>query len=460
MSFIARPIRRAPMRDPCVPSRGSGVAASRGERRQAGWRRRAAVMALVPVAAAALAVPTPSRAHPDAGWDDGFFIASGDGDYRTRFTALFQADARFFLNDSDETHVDQFFLRRLDLGVTGTLHRVFDYRLRVAAAGGRARALDAWLELKLARSARLRVGKLIPPVGLELGQANAATLFAERGLQSILVPVLDVGLMLSGDVGVVSYALAVLDGAPDGAVAEGDASDGKTVVARVFATPFARSGFSLLHRLGIHGAVSYGDERGSGSELPAYRTAGQEVFFSYVRGKAGAALDVTPTAIADGPHVRWVAGVSFYRGELGVLGEWVRSAQRVRLDAVRDDARHTGWNVSASWTLTGEEASFQGIVPKDHFNPARGTWGAVELAVRANGFSTARSVFESGLAEAYRSARRALALGAGVNWWLSRQVRITVDYEETRFDGGAGTYAMVRDRATERVLLGRVQTSL
>jgi phosphate-selective porin OprO/OprP len=419
-------------------------------------------VALVPVAAAALAVPAPSGADSAAGWDDGFFIASDDGDYRIHFTSLVQVDARFFLNDSDGIHIDQFYLRRLDLGVTGTVHRVFDYRLRVAAAGGRARALDAWLELKLARSARLRVGKLIPPVGLELAQSNAATLFAERGLQSNLVPVLDVGLMLSGDVGVASYALAVLDGAPDGAIVEGDTFDGKTVVARVFATPFARGGFSLLHRLGVHGAVSYGDERGSaaGSELPVYRTAGQEVFFSYVRGETGGALDVTRSAIADGPHVRWVAGVSFYRGALGVLGEWGRSEQRVRLDAVRDDAHHTGWNVSASWTLTGEEASFQGIVPKDRFDPARGTWGAVELAVRVNGFSTARSVFESGLAEAHRSARRAFAMGAGVNWWLSRQVRITLDYEETRFDGGAGTFAIVRDRATERVLLGRVQMSL
>ena len=46
-------------------------------------------------------------------------------------------------------------------------------------------------------------------------------------------------------------------------------------------------------------------------------------------------------------------------------------------------------------------------------------------------------------------------MGAGVNWYLNRNVRVSLDYETTRFEGGAA----VGDRADEDVIFTRFQVS-
>jgi phosphate-selective porin OprO/OprP len=50
------------------------------------------------------------------------------------------------------------------------------------------------------------------------------------------------------------------------------------------------------------------------------------------------------------------------------------------------------------------------------------------------------------------AARRARAAGIGVNWYLNANVKWSVDYELTKFDGGAAT----GDRADEKAYLTRI----
>jgi phosphate-selective porin OprO/OprP len=51
------------------------------------------------------------------------------------------------------------------------------------------------------------------------------------------------------------------------------------------------------------------------------------------------------------------------------------------------------------------------------------------------------------------SARKATAWALGLNWYLNENLRWTLDYERTRFDGGATGGA---DRKDEDALLLRV----
>ena len=53
-----------------------------------------------------------------------------------------------------------------------------------------------------------------------------------------------------------------------------------------------------------------------------------------------------------------------------------------------------------------------------------------------------------------KSARKAKGWGAGFNWYLNRNIRIALDYEQTRFEGGAAGGA---DRPNEKVLFNRFQ---
>ena len=53
------------------------------------------------------------------------------------------------------------------------------------------------------------------------------------------------------------------------------------------------------------------------------------------------------------------------------------------------------------------------------------------------------------------AARAAHAVGVGINWYLNRILRISLDYGNTNFEGGAAH----GNRASERALLERFQVN-
>lgn len=57
------------------------------------------------------------------------------------------------------------------------------------------------------------------------------------------------------------------------------------------------------------------------------------------------------------------------------------------------------------------------------------------------------------LADPAKSAGRARSWGAGVNWHLNRSVKLALDYERTKFKGGAAG----GDRESEGAVLSRLQ---
>ena len=66
------------------------------------------------------------------------------------------------------------------------------------------------------------------------------------------------------------------------------------------------------------------------------------------------------------------------------------------------------------------------------------------------------ATFTGGFADPARSVRAATAWGAGVNWIWNGNVKCALDYERTRFDGGA---AGTSDRPVEKSLQARLQLS-
>lgn len=107
--------------------------------------------------------------------------------------------------------------------------------------------------------------------------------------------------------------------------------------------------------------------------------------------------------------------------------------------------------------LTGDDrASFTGVRPAKPFDPAKGQWGAVELAARVNGLEVDEDTVAAGLVDPSRSVRDAFAWAVGINWHLTRNVKQVLDYERTRFTGGAAGGA---DRDDESALFIRTQIS-
>jgi phosphate-selective porin OprO and OprP len=379
---------------------------------------------------------------------DGFSIKTADGKFALRLRGLIQTDGRFFLSDSGNAVVNSFFLRRARPILEGTLWKYLEFRLQPDFGQGQTLLFDAYSDLKLAPVFAVRVGKFKPPVGLERLQSAADIVFAERALPTNLVPNRDVGLQLSGDIagGVLAYQVGVFNGVPDLANGDADTYDAKDFAGRLFLQPFHRG---RLQGLGVGVAGSTGIERGTAllPALPSYRTPGQQTFFRY---RSDGTLP--NTTFADGNRRRLVPQAYFYRGPLGLLGEYATSRQDVRRGVATATLEHTAWQITGSFFVTGEKASFKSAAPKHPFDPAAHAFGALELTARYSELSVDTAAFPL-YANPASSARKAKAWAVGANWYLARAIKFVLDYEHTTFSGGAAP----GDRRAENFVASRVQ---
>ncbi len=375
---------------------------------------------------------------------DGFVIQSESGEYRLQLRGYAHFDGRFFSGDEGALAVDTFVVRRARPILQGSLGKYVEFNLMPDFGGGTTVLQDAWVDFKLSPKLKLRAGKYKSPVGLERLQSATAINFVERAFPTAIVPNRDLGLMLHGDLagGVVSYAAAVLNGAPDGGNLDLDLADGKDIAGRIFLSPF-KKGESALKGLGFGIAGTTGKQTGA---LPAYRSGGQVSVVTIVTG-----------ITADGTRTRFSPQLSFYSGPFGLLAEYAQSQSKVkRADGARFDLDASAWQATASIALTGDKASYGGLRPTKPFDPSKGQWGALELAARVHRLEVGADSVSDGLIDVTRSAREISAWAVGLNWSLTRNLKQVADFEHVSFKGGAAGGA---DRESENIVFIRTQLS-
>lgn len=382
---------------------------------------------------------------------DGFSIKAPDDSFRLKIRGLVQADGRFFTdNQKDNSTTDTFTVRRARLIFDGTVGKIFDFYIMPDFGSGQSTLVDAYGEFKFAPAFKLRGGKYKAPLGLERLQSDSVANFIETGLPSNLLPNREVGFQLSGDVlgESVNYAVGVFNGTADLASSnaqDADNNNDKDVVGRIFAQPFKNNGPESLKGLGVGIAGSYGHKEGS--TTPTYKSPGQVNIFSY------------SSTTADGPHIRVSPQAYFYKGSLGLIGEYAVSEQKVVRTSggvpIRDSFSNKAWQISGNYVLTGELASYKGITPLTSFDLSKGTWGAFEAVGRFGQLDIDNSIFDNGFASINTSVTKANAWGAGLNWYPHKNVRLSLDFEQTDFDRGATG----GDRKTENVILSRFQVA-
>lgn len=390
----------------------------------------------------------------------GFSVQSADNKHVLKIKGNFAFDGRWYKDDITPSTADTWLLRKVRPSIEGTINGIYDFRFVPDFAGGRTIILDAYGAARLKPWAVVTVGKFKGPVGLERLQPDQYNRFIELGLPSALVPNRDLGLQVSGALSdnLVSWQFGYFNGVTDGGSSDGNTSadvdnDGKKEwEGRVFFQPFARSDNFVLRNLGLGVGGSVGKSTGNGTStlLAAYRTPGQQSFFSYRAG-------TTPT-FADGDRSRLSPQLYYSLGRFGLLGEYVTSSVEVtRVNGVvtrSDKLKNSAWQGQFAWFLTGEDESYGAFTPNSNFAPGSAGWGAWELAVRYHELTIDEAAFAAGadsFANPATAPRRASAIGAGVNWYLNQNLKWVLNYEVTRFEGGAAT----GDRPDEKALLTR-----
>jgi len=383
---------------------------------------------------------------------EGFSIKSPTGDFSLRIRGYVQADSRSVIGKKGTTSDDTFLLRRVRPIFEGTVFKDVDFRIMPDFGGGKTELQDAYLDLKYFPTAKLQVGKFKEPFGIERLQSGTDTLFIERGLPNNLVPNRDIGAAFHGDLfnGKLSYAAGVFNGVADGASLDSDIDNNKELAGRIFIKPWKESGnwlfdWLLLDGLGVGFAATAGNKTGmsSATYLPSYKTPGQATFFSYRSG-----------TVADGRHTRYSPQAYYSYGSFGLLAEYVLSSQEVKRGTAKRSLDNKAWQIVTSYVLTGEPASYKGVVPKESFNPKEGKWGAFELVGRIGQLDVDSEAFPT-FVDSTVSAKSAKSWGVGLNWYLNKNVKWALDYEQTSFDRGD----LNRDRENEHAFLIRAQIS-
>src|SRR6476660_6325141 len=381
---------------------------------------------------------------------DGFSIKSADGKFAVRLKGLVQTDGRFFLSDSAVPATNTFFLRRARPILEATVGKYLEMRLQPDFGQGTTVLFDAYTDVKVSPAFAIRVGKFKPPVDLERLQSAGDIVFAERAMATNLAPNRDVGLQLSGDLdsGLVAWQAGVFNGVPDLGNGDGDVSDAKDFAGRIFLQPF-KTGPAKGLGSGVSGTT--GIERGTTAapQLAGYRTAGQQTWFRYVSSTTTPAGNV----FADGRRQRLAPQAYFYAGPLGLHGEYIQSWQAVsRASFPTTKLKHSAWQATGSYFLTGEKNSWRSAAPRKPFDPKAGTFGAVELAARYSELSIDDATFPA-FANPANTPAKAKAWAVGLNWYLARAIKAVVDYEHTTFTGGSAT----GDREAENFVATRIQ---
>jgi phosphate-selective porin OprO/OprP len=381
---------------------------------------------------------------------DGVTLRAADGSFQLRLRGYVQDDGRMY-QGVQHAGTSTFLMRRVRPIFEATALKRYTLRFMPDFGNGQTVVYDAYIDAAFLPQLGLRFGKFKPPVGLERLQSATNLMFVERGLPTSLVPNRDIGVQLQGALGegTLTYAIGAFNGVNDGSLADGDSDNDKEMAARLFVQPFLASESDALRGLGFGMAATRGAVHGTltTASLPSYSSPGQLAFFRYRSdGKA------TGTAIASGEHVRLSPQGWYYVGPLGVLGEYVESRQAVILNTSSATLRNRAWQVAASYAVTGEDANAKGIRPRTTFDPSKGSWGALELTARVHELRVDDAAFPI-YADSTVSARSARAWAAGLNWYLNPNVKLVLDYERTRFAGGAKT----GDRAPERALFSRIQ---
>jgi phosphate-selective porin OprO/OprP len=396
-----------------------------------------------------------------------FQIGSTDGANFIRLRGTLFADNRAYSGDSAPETADTFLLRSVRPTIEGTFGGIYDFRFTPDFGSGRTIIVDAYAAARFNPGFVVTVGKFKPSVGLERLESEPDLRFMERGLPTLLVPNRDLGLQLSGEFagGVVAYQVGYFNGVPDGqssdnlAAPDVESDTGGDYAARVFFQPFVSSDNFNLRGLGVGIGSTWQDLDGAAANpyLPSYRSQGQLGVFSY---RANTATGATPNnaTFADGERLRLAPQLYYYRGSFGFLGEYTQVKQDVSRNvaglALSDTLTNTAWQGQFSWFVTGEEETYRGFTPKSTWQPGKAGWGALELVARIQELDIDDDAFAGGnnsFANPLTAISKERSWGVGVNWYPWNTVKLSLDYDNTSFEGGAAT----GDRPDEQAIFSR-----
>jgi phosphate-selective porin OprO/OprP len=399
-------------------------------------------------------------------------LATADGRFTANIRAIVMFDAGAYMQKhslpptvtgaardlNDGTN-----FRRARFGIDGKLYKDFDYALIYEFGGSGAEDAghiqEAWAQYTGLKPFRIRLGAFEPNVGLAAAVSTSQMPFIERaspaevargvaaGDSRSALQIAGNGIFGEGDTGVATrwFLSTAVTGNTVGTI---NSTGGATVqpfgeqqawVGRVALAPFASTDWQA--HFGLNAQYVFHPNDATGSTNPRYPVQ--------LRDRPELRIDATrlvDTGAIDARHVSvYGAEAGFTARNFLVEGEYFKYNidRRNTAAAPLGDPRFDGWYVQGVWVLTGEqrpynpaEARFDAPKMAYNFNPAAGTWGALELAARYSDLNLNWRDGSNGAATpagGIRGGEQKIAT-VGLNWYLNPDIRFMLDYQRVEID--------------------------
>lgn len=402
-------------------------------------------------------VEMPKERSPiDVWFEDGLRFKSKDGNFEAKIGGRYLAHYRTIFDRPQDTVApvrsvpNTFFTRQARLETEGTLLKEWGYKVQVDFASGAisqpagtagsnvsGTLRDGFVEWKKYKEFQVRMGQFFEPISQEDISSTRFIDFAERSIMNRLLPGREIGVQVAGNLGAVSYAVMLCNGNAllnDQGRAVTDSNDQKEVAALLRYSPFLGSEDDALKglRFGLAGSYGVVDRVAAGG----FDLTSTELSITYA--------EATGTTLFDTFRVRVNPQISYSCGPFAFRGEYLYRVDGIQAGPAPDGLRTKGWYGYATYILTGENKKVEDrIVPLDD-------WGAVEL-----GFRVAQvhidDAFTSTIFSAASNANTATSYTFGVNWWVARNVRITLNVIREKYNN-----PLVFDREDRSMFMGAI----
>lgn len=358
--------------------------------------------------------------------EDGNFTAHVGGRLLTHFRTVIDRD---FARSGAE---DTFFIRQARIETSGTFFKDFEYKVQVDFPTGSSSTSgtlqDAFVGWKKYKACSVRIGQFKEPFSQEETTTTRFIDFDERSVVNRLVPARDIGIMLYGAFGngIFDYETGIFNGQGRAVL---DLNDDKEWALRLRTSPFVAHESEFLKGLRLGFGFTVGHlTKGSIDGLDFTSTELLVKFFD-----AGGA-----TNFIDGTRMRFGGEISYLVGPFGFRAEWVRRIDEVDTATENNEKlSHDAFYLAFTYLLTGEKKVLENrTVPLAPFDLDKGDWGAFELALRVAFLEVDDEVFDipGGIAATTNNADQVTTFTFGVNWYLTRNFRISPNFVHERFN--------------------------
>jgi phosphate-selective porin OprO/OprP len=386
----------------------------------------------------------PKRHPGKIAFGQGLEFTSDDGEFRLQFHNLTQVEFRGFDRHDLGTLEDQFFIPRQRWYFVGDLTKNVGFYTVINRGYGSLDLLDAFISLRYSTAFRMRIGRMKTPYLYEyFSIAEGDQVAPERSIfASNLALNRQIGVMFLGEVfkGQLSYATGVFNGPRRSFQNLNNAVDMMGIITW---RPFLLSErFKALNYFNIGGSWDVGYQDNNPPQPVYFETANDQTP-NNATSLSPTFLHLNNNVIELGERVQWGGHAVWNYKSFFLLGEYggVRSGYGIVNNPSSVPVNMSGWNVTASYFLTGEQVTrrvnmvqplrdfnFDFLKPGGKFSP-----GAVEVFARYSTLDIGRNIFTGGFADPNLWTNHVYATDIGVNWYLNFYTRIYLDWQHDGF---------------------------